>query len=70
MLVGIYVWTIGGIRLARILAIRTQETARMAVCPYHYCYVVPVAFGFESAQRIAIFPASAFRLMGNWKGGY
>ena len=57
----------GGIRLARILAIRTQKTTRVAVCPYHHGHVVSMAFGLWAAKHIAFSRTSAFRRMGNRK---
>ena len=69
MFVGICVWAVGRIRLALILAIRTQEITCLAICAYHHGDVVSVAFGFNSAKCFAILPASAARFMGNRKGG-
>ena len=41
----------------------------MAICTYHHGDVVAVAFKFISPKCHAILPASAFRFMGNRKGG-
>ena len=67
MPIGICLWSIGGIRMARIPAIRTQGTTRMAVCPYHHCHVVPMASGHRAAKHIAFSRTSVFRNMGNRK---
>ena len=63
MLIGIYLWIIGRIWLAGILAKRTQKTTHVAICSYHHRNVVLVAFGFWPSKHIAIFLTSSFRLM-------
>ena len=52
---------------APILHIAAVET--FEICAYHYGDVVSMAFGFKPAKCFAILPASAFRFMGNRKGG-
>ena len=63
MLIGIYLWIIGRIWLAGILAKRSQKTTHVAICSYHHRNVVLVAFGFWPSKHIAIFLTSSFRLM-------
>ena len=66
MLVGIHLWLVGRIRMARIFAIRVQTSPHVAIRSDHYNHVVSVAFGLASAQPTAILFTSAFRFMGNW----
>ena len=63
------IWFVGRIWLARLFAIRTQGITCVAICTYYHNDVASVAFRFILSKYFVILPTSAFRFMGNRKGG-